>query len=286
MKKILALLFVLVFVTGCGYHEYNQRITLLENQVQILQNKEIYDPIITDSHISLMRRSVVIVNSTRSDQTYKFSGFAHQTTEYIDGDERDIIYVWSVAHGVTRGVVNVFKDEETEEITTEYELLEDENVTVTFMLGVPRVTTFEAEVVDYDLELDLALLKVDVTDQGIVIPDVRFANERLRAGEPIYAIGHPGPRVWALTEGLVGSYDLQLGYRDAEGNVQLTPKVMETTMDVSFGYSGSPVFDPTTGIIYGYASRMTQDTSDALVFPIEYLIQFAVDNDYEYALPD
>ena len=57
-------------------------------------------------------------------------------------------------------------------------------------------------------------------------------------------------------------------------------------MDVSFGYSGSPVFDPMTGKIYGYVSRMVPDTKDALVFPVEYLKQFAVDNDYEYALPN
>ncbi len=290
MKKSLVLCLALALLVGCGY---NDRLTYLENQInqnndriQTLYNREVYNPIIADSHISLMRMSTVIVVATHEGRSYRTSGFAVQTTEHVDGVERDIVYVWTVAHAVTRGTLVVKQDEESGEPDTEYELFEYEDVSVTFNIGPPLESTFDAEVVQYDLSLDLALLKVDITDGAVRIPDIRFAEERRKVGEPVFAVGHPGPRTWALTEGLVSSYELMAPYLNAEGEYQIGEKIMETTMDVSYGYSGSPVFDPMTGRIYGYISRMTPDTRDALVYPIELLVQFAVDYDYEYALPD
>jgi len=283
MKKIIALLLVVFFVAGCGL---NKRIIQLENQVEALKNREVFNPVITDSHISLMRMSTVLVAAKKNDKTYKTSGFGVQVSEYIDGNEHDIVYVWTVAHGVTQGVINISKDEESGKAVAKYKLTEFEDVNVIFNIGVPNNSTFKAEVLKYDLALDLALLKVDITNSNIAIPSIRFSDERRRVGEHIAAVGHPGSRVWALTEGLVSSYQLRIAYVDKEGSPKLTQEIMETTMDVSYGYSGSPVFDPMTGKIYGYTSRMTPDTRDALVFPIEYLIQFAVDNDYEYALPN
>lgn len=283
MKKIIALLLVVFFVTGCGL---NKRIIQLENQVEALKNREVFNPVITDSHISLMRMSTVLVAAKKNDKTYKTSGFGVQVSEYIDGNEHDIVYVWTVAHGVTQGVINISKDEESGKAVAKYKLTEFEDVNVIFNIGAPSNSTFKAEVLKYDLALDLALLKVDITNSSIAIPSIRFSDERRRVGEHIAAVGHPGSRVWALTEGLVSSYQLRIAYVDKEGSPKLTQEIMETTMDVSYGYSGSPVFDPMTGKIYGYTSRMTPDTRDALVFPIEYLIQFAVDNDYEYALPN
>lgn len=283
MKKIIALLLVVFFVAGCGL---NKRIIQLENQVEALKNREVFNPVITDSHISLMRMSTVLVAAKKNDKTYKTSGFGVQVSEYIDGNKHDIVYVWTVAHGVTQGVINISKDEESGKAVAKYKLTEFEDVNVIFNIGVPNNSTFKAEVLKYDLALDLALLKVDITNSNIAIPSIRFSDERRRVGEHIAAVGHPGSRVWALTEGLVSSYQLRIAYVDKEGSPKLTQEIMETTMDVSYGYSGSPVFDPMTGEIYGYTSRMTPDTRDALVFPIEYLIQFAVDNDYEYALPN
>ena len=283
MKKIIALLLAVFFVAGCGL---NKRIIQLENQVEALKNREVFNPVITDSHISLMRMSTVLVAAKKNDKTYKTSGFGVQVSEYIDGNEHDIVYVWTVAHGVTQGVINISKDEESGKAVAKYKLTQFEDVNVIFNIGVPNNSTFKAEVLKYDLALDLALLKVDITNSNIAIPSIRFSDERRRVGEHIAAVGHPGSRVWALTEGLVSSYQLRIAYVDKEGSPKLTQEIMETTMDVSYGYSGSPVFDPMTGKIYGYTSRMTPDTRDALVFPIEYLIQFAVDNDYEYALPN
>ena len=285
MKSLFVYFFVLFFLVSCGP---SQRLIDLENRVnenqsriEILYNREVYNPVITDSYITLTKMSTVMVKAKIGENTQTTAGVAVQVKEHVEGQERDIVYVWTVAHAITRGNLSINEEKEIE-----YSFSEAKSATVSFKWDTAPVSGRKAEIIIYDLGLDLALLRVDVTNSGVSIPDIKFADERRRTGSALVVVGHPGPRSWAITEGLVSSYDLRLTYLDREGKIKFGERIMETTIDVSFGYSGGPVFDPMTGKIYGYTTRMTPDTKDALVIPIEYLIQFAIDNDLEYALPN
>lgn len=286
MKKLVLFFMLLAFLISCGPSQrlldLESKVYQNESKIQSLYNKEEYNPVIADSYITLMKMSTVVVRAERGKDTYRTAGFAVSTDEMVEGKKRDIVYVWTVAHAVT--VIDVKLNKETGEV--DYDLIEFKDIDVSFRLEAPLGRTKKAEILAYDLELDLALLRIDITDSGIIIPDIKFAEKRKRVGQPLVVVGHPGNRKWAMTEGLVSSYDIRIPFVDGNGSFAFSPKIMETTIDVSYGYSGSAVFDPMTGEIYGYVSRMVPDTKDALVFPVEYLIQFAVDNDFEYALPN
>lgn len=304
MKKILLLLFLSIFLISCSIENKNfeKRLSILESsknensskiaeleglghnnqsRIDILYNRDEYNPVVIEKNINLMKMSTVVVTSQINGDPYSTSGFAIKSEETVEGIERDMAYVWTVSHAVTN---NKIKKDENNEIENSFS--KAKHAIVIFKSGNSLDCIRKAEILAYDLSLDIALLKVDITGKDIDIPDIEFSTIQRRIGANIVAVGHPGPRRWAITEGLVSSYDLKYTYFNEEGEVKFGKKIMETTMDVSFGYSGSPVFDPMTGKIYGYTSKMTSDTKDALVIPIEYLVKFAVNNNFQNALPE
>lgn len=184
MKKLLALFFICTILVSCGpsqrFLDLENRVFENESKIQTLYNREEYNPVIADSYITLMKMSTVVVSSKRDGDTYNTSGFGVQVKEAVDEKELDIVYVWTVAHSIVQSTM--VENEETKKL--EHVFVEHDSVRVVFRAGTPLVASKEAEVVSYDLSLDLALLRVDVTDSGIVIPDVSFAEERRKTGSP------------------------------------------------------------------------------------------------------
>jgi serine protease Do len=91
---------------------------------------------------------------------------------------------------------------------------------------------FGASVVKGDGRLDLALLKLDDGPTGL--RPARFGDsEALRPGELVFAVGHPGGRLGAVTAGVVGDRPRRRG----------GPAYIRSDVDLAPGSSGGPLLN-------------------------------------------
>jgi len=293
MKKVSFLLFLIICLTSCSSHIENRRISGLEDRInknsdriQTLYKIDNVNPIIVESQISLMRMSTVIVRATVGDRIQMTTGVAVKKEEVVDGKMREFHYIWTVAHSITNASISKGEGEDDKPFFVLKKAKESHvwfrNEYKSIIKSAPR----KAEIIAYDLSIDIALLRVDTTINNVIIPDIRFSKERAMIGERVFAVGHPGARNWTVSSGIVSSYNLRMNYIDEKGKFKFGGEMMDSNLKVSYGFSGGPVFNPVTGEILGFISRMSSDTKDALIIPIEHIFTWAKDGGYEYALPD
>lgn len=98
------------------------------------------------------------------------------------------------------------------------------------------VQRYKASVVAYDLDLDLALLKVE--DYPRDVPVIKLANPKeISIGEEVVAIGHPEQGgLWSLTYGRIS------GQMANQSNIK-GKDVFQTDTSVNRGNSGGPLLD-------------------------------------------
>lgn len=129
--------------------------------------------------------------------------------------------------------------EETGRILTNYHVIEGADK-ITVVLGDELgEEEFEAEVVGYDQHTDIAIIKIDATQN---LPTVKLGNsDACRIGDWVMAIGTPfGQLAGTVTVGVVsakGRSDLQIA--GAEGPDY--QNFIQTDASINFGNSGGPL---------------------------------------------
>lgn len=115
---------------------------------------------------------------------------------------------------------------------------------------------YEAQVVDIDYDLDLALLKMKAPPAGL--PTIAFADpESVEIGDPVVAIGHPETGgLWTMTTGIVSSV-----VKDFNG---ITGKdVFQTEASINRGNSGGPLLN-VYGQMVGINTSISRRAADGL----------------------
>mgnify|MGYP003290214039 CR=1 FL=1 len=124
------------------------------------------------------------------------------------------------------------------EILTNYHVVEGaQTLTVTMHDGA----SYNAVVIGYEAESDVALLKIEAND----LPTVSLGDsDRLNVGDQVAAIGNPlGELTYTMTTGIVSSMD-----RDV--NTDGTPiNMMQIDAAINPGNSGGPLFDMNGNVI-------------------------------------
>lgn len=111
-------------------------------------------------------------------------------------------------------------------VVTNYHVIEDyASITVT----INNNTHFVSEVVDYDRDIDLAVLKIDVKDA----PFFKLANEGFAEGDIVYAFGSPIGFTSTITMGIISKSD-----RDDDGR-----KCIQHDASITYGNSGGPLIN-------------------------------------------
>ena len=118
-------------------------------------------------------------------------------------------------------------------ILTNYHVIEDSSsITVTTYDG----TAYKAEVVGYDQDNDVAVLKVDATD---LQPVTLGSSDQLRVGDDVLAIGNPlGELTFSLTKGCVSALN-----REVTLSAGTTMDLIQTDTAINSGNSGGALFN-------------------------------------------
>ena len=118
-------------------------------------------------------------------------------------------------------------------ILTNHHVIEGSNsITVSFYDG----STAEAALIGYDVNNDIAVLKVDAENlQTVVLGD----SDNLNVGDTVVAIGNPlGELTFSLTAGAVSALD-----REVTTSNGITMNLMQTDCAINSGNSGGALFN-------------------------------------------
>ena len=131
---------------------------------------------------------------------------------------------------------------------------------------------YEAKLIGYDQEFDIAVLKIDATG---LTPATLADSDSLQVGDAVYAIGNPlGYLYGTMTDGIVSSLARQI---EVEGN---NMTLIQTSVPLNSGNSGGALVDSygrVTGITVAKITGMSGDAvieGIGLVIPITDTLPF------------
>ena len=98
---------------------------------------------------------------------------------------------------------------------------------------------YEAKIVGYDLDSDLAVLKID-PPKGVILKTIEFGDSRkLKVGQKVIAIGNPFGMERTMTTGIVSG----LGRPIQNSNKRIIRNMIQTDTAINPGNSGGPLLD-------------------------------------------
>lgn len=118
---------------------------------------------------------------------------------------------------------------------------------------------YNAQVVGFMLESDLALLKIDPKES---VKAITFKEDsEIEVGEPITSIGHPHGLKYTCTQGIISA----VGRRSLLSDINVTvDNLIQTDMSINPGSSGGPWFDVEGKVVALTTSR--RGGSDNIAF--------------------
>ncbi|HLI08152.1 MAG TPA: trypsin-like peptidase domain-containing protein [Ktedonobacteraceae bacterium] len=118
-------------------------------------------------------------------------------------------------------------------IITNFHVITGNSVVIQVLLNDGR--TFDAEVVEGNPRLDLALLKIPVNDLTAILAG---DSAKLRVGELVFAIGHPWGQRYVVTAGVFGRMS-EVKLRDSDGTIHY----IQSDVLIAPGNSGGPLLN-------------------------------------------
>ena len=129
-------------------------------------------------------------------------------------------------------------------------------------LGVVMLdgTAYEARVVGYDADSDVAVIKID----AVGLHPVSIANsDEIRVGQRVYAVGNPfGELVYTMTEGIVSALERVVTVDGRSINT------FQISAAVNPGNSGGPVYDTNGDVIGIVTAKFMSPTVEGIGFAI------------------
>lgn len=125
------------------------------------------------------------------------------------------------------------------------------------IMVLPDEIGYEAKLVGYDEEFDLAILK---TDAPGLAPATLADSDRLQVGDPVYAIGNPiGILIGSMTEGIVSSLARQVTIDEH------TMTLIQISASLNSGNSGGALVDAYGQVVGITVAKFTGLRGDTVV---------------------
>ncbi len=141
------------------------------------------------------------------------------------------------------------------------EILAFENISVRF---VDEENFREVELIKYDTNLDIAVLKLITIDRKIT-PIKIGDDSKLKAGDDVYAIGNLSNYGLSISKGVVSIPHINVTYNDNTRNV------IQCDLTISDGNSGGALVN-SKGQLIGLTTFRLKDQSNNIIYGISYCI--------------
>ena len=121
-----------------------------------------------------------------------------------------------------------------------------------------------AKIIKYNLDLDLAIIKLDNTNRKIT-PMKIGNNSLLNSGDDIFAIGNLNNNGLSISKGIVSVPSIYVTYNNIERNV------IQCDLTISDGSSGGALINK-NGQLVGITTFRLKDQSNNIIYGISYCI--------------
>lgn len=147
-------------------------------------------------------------------------------------------------------------------ILTNYHVIENSNaITVTLYNG----STYEATLVGYDEDNDIAVLKVEASD---LVPVILGNSDQINVGDEVVAIGNPlGELTFSLTAGSISAKDREITMSNGS-----TMRLLQTDCAINSGNSGGALFNLYGEVIGITNAKYSSNSSGASIDNIGFAI--------------
>jgi serine protease Do len=143
-----------------------------------------------------------------------------------------------------------------------YAVLQDSAITVLMYDG----TSYEAKVVGYVEDNDVAVLKIDATGLN---PVTLGDSDSMQVGEAVYAVGNPlGELDYTLTGGYVSALDRVITTSDEITGASTSMNMFQIDAAVNSGNSGGPVYNSRGEVIGIVTAKYSDSGVEGLGFAI------------------
>ena len=136
-----------------------------------------------------------------------------------------------------------------------------ENISVRF---IDEEGFREVELIKYDTDLDIAVLKLVNVDRKIT-PIKVGDDSKLQAGDDVYAIGNLSNYGLSISKGIVAVSHINVTYNETTRNV------IQCDLTISDGNSGGALVD-SKGKLIGLTTFRLKDQSNNIIYGISYCI--------------
>ncbi len=127
-------------------------------------------------------------------------------------------------------------------------------------------TEYEADIVGYVEDNDVAVIKIDATG---LTPVVFGDSDKIIVGEAVYAIGNPlGELEYTMTDGIVSAQDRVISTRDEITKAETSINMFQITAAVNSGNSGGPVYNSRGEVIGIVTAKYMESGVEGLGFAI------------------
>lgn len=163
-------------------------------------------------------------------------------------------------------------DTEGHIVTNNHVVADAGRIRVTFANG----STAPARLIGADAYSDLAVIKVDVPAEELVVAELGDSST-LRPGQRVIAIGNPFGLQGTMTTGIISALGRTLpeSSGDGSGGTFINPDVIQTDAAINPGNSGGPLLD-SRGRVIGVNTAIRTSNSTVLGQPANSGIGFAV----------
>lgn len=266
-RKVSAFLMAMVLVSGGSIAVYREvaekpvsavaesvetKSSVSANNVSFIRNAESSDILSTEEIVQKMLPSVVGVESqfTLTDNGYYY-GFGMPKTSGATGTGTGVVitedgYIVTNAHVI---------------YDTEY----GAGLAESIKIRMNDNNTYDAEVVGYDIDCDLAVLKIDASG---LTPAEFGDSDSLMLGESVIAIGNPlgFDLMNTVTSGIVSGLNRNITINDKAMNL------IQTDTAINSGNSGGPLINKKGQVIGINSSKMLSNYGSASIEGIGFAI--------------
>ena len=169
----------------------------------------------------------------------------------VNGSVTTNVFGYTVKNAVSGSGFVISSNATTSYILTNYHVINDvSDITVFFADG----TSYDATLVGGELEIDIAVLRVEQGNlQTVTLGD----SDALNVGEEVYAIGNPlGELTFTFTGGYVSAKDRSVTMSD--GTVM---NMIQTDTAINSGNSGGPLFDKYGQVVGIVSAKLSSSSS-------------------------